>query len=232
MQNKYIFVNIYAFVPIDKMSLNHVDTFPPFISKHTLTTITNCLQKNNGRSNIFKLAQYFTKLLAIQIAESKPKHPSVNKLLNASLVINTSRKMLTLGSWIDAIEANRYQNINTYKDKLRKLSNYINSIYLLFDNIIFLQRIKAITLFGTSATRISMCAFWFSQLLSMLADIITLYETFEKEKALLNVSKNPTDYNKLRLERTYNIYYLYIALYTYIYIYRLLYLCYNPNAYM
>uniref|UniRef100_A0A0A9VPE4 Peroxisomal membrane protein 11A n=1 Tax=Lygus hesperus TaxID=30085 RepID=A0A0A9VPE4_LYGHE len=214
------------------MSSNHVDNFPPFVSKYTLTALTNCLQKNNGRSNLFKFAQYFTKLMAIKLSERDNKDPNIALLLQASLAINTSRKMMTLGSWIDTLEANRYQGISTHKDRLRKLSNYIHSVYLIFDNIVFLQRVKATDIFGSNAARIGMCAFWFAQLFALMADFIALYETFEKEKALADVSKNPADFRQLRLGRTYSFSHacLYMCIHTNTHAYRLLHIRHHTHA--
>lgn len=163
------------------MSVN-TNGFPSFISKFALTAASNIMQKNNGRSNAFKVMQYLTKVLAIHLAESDPKNVWVGNFNHASGSINTARKMLTLGAWVDVLEATRNQVAKTPKDIFRKLSNYCNALYLLFDNCVFLQKIKLTTVLGDKAAKTAMCAFFFSQFFALIADVMTISELAQRER--------------------------------------------------
>ena len=156
--------------------------FPSFISKFMLTACTNILQKNSGRANLFKVLQYLTKTMAVHLKDSDPKNVWVGNFNHASNTINTARKMLTLGGWIDTLEQSRSVMAKTPCDIFRKLSNYCNAIYLLFDNVVFLQRIKITQLLGEKAAKTAMFAFFMSQLFALIADLITISELTSRER--------------------------------------------------
>lgn len=149
------------------------------------TYIMNTLKDNGGRSNFNKSLQYFTKLLSIQYLEADAKSQLGKDLNGASGHINTARKISVLGGWMEIFYGMRSAKWSSQRDIVRSVSNLCNGVFVAFDNIVVLNRIKLTDVLQTDsqANKIAMCAFWFAQLFGLAGDFMDYQALMKKFKA-------------------------------------------------
>jgi hypothetical protein len=163
-------------------------TANPFSS--CVNFLVGCSNDKATRSNFNKSLQYFTKLASIQLAENDPKSPLAKDLSLAAGAINTARKFSVLGTWFDIFNKVPKYSWGTQKDIAKNLADFLGSVFVIFDNIVVLNRIKLTDILAKDGMvgKIAMFAFWWSQFFGLLVEIMdyqALLKAHHKNKATL-----------------------------------------------